>query len=257
MWPNDRFIKLCGIELPIIQAPMGGFALSEMVVEVSEAGGLGSLGCSLLSVEHARKEFEAIRRKTSRPINANFFCHKPPHDDRARGMNWRRRLDTYYSQLQAESNPSPISAPAPFDEETCDLVTEIRPEVVSFHFGLPDKNLVLRVRSIGAKILSSATSVDEARWLEDQGCDAIIAQGFEAGGHRGMFLTEDISTQVGTMALVPQVVDAVKVPVIAAGESPMRAAYWRRLLSVQRRCRSARLTCIALRLKSIHSIVKH
>jgi nitronate monooxygenase len=217
MWPNDRFIKLCGIELPIIQAPMGGFALSEMVVEVSEAGGLGSLGCALLSVEHARKEFEAIRRKTSRPINANFFCHKLPRDDRARGMNWRRRLDTYYAQLQAESNSSPMSAPAPFDEEMCDLVTEIRPEVVSFHFGLPDKNLVLRVKSTGAKILSSATSVDEARWLEDQGCDAIIAQGFEAGGHRGMFLTEDISTQVGTMALVPQVVDAVKIPVIAAG----------------------------------------
>jgi len=217
MWPNNRFIKLCGIELPIIQAPMGGFALSEIVVEVSRAGGLGSLGCALLSVEHARKEFEAIRRNTSRPFNANFFCHKPPRDDRARGMNWRRRLDSYYAQLQAESNSSPMSAPAPFDEEMCDLVMEIRPEVVSFHFGLPDKNLVLRVKSTGAKILSSATSVDEARWLEDQGCDAIIAQGFEAGGHRGMFLREDVSMQVGTMALVPQVVDAVKVPVIAAG----------------------------------------
>jgi nitronate monooxygenase len=217
MWPNDRFIKLCGIQLPIIQAPMGGFALSEMVGEVSQAGGLGSLGCALLSVEHARKEFEAIRRKTSRPINANFFCHKPPRDDRAREMNWRRHLGPYYTQLQAESNASPISAPAPFSEEMCDLVTEIRPEIVSFHFGLPDKNLLLRVKSTGAKVLSSATSVDEARWLEDQGCDAIIAQGFEAGGHRGMFLTEDVSMQVGTMALVPQVVDAVKVPVIAAG----------------------------------------
>ena len=217
MWPNDRFIKLAGIELPIIQAPMGGFALSEMVIAVSQAGGLGSLGCALLSVEHARKEFEAIRRKTSRPINANFFCHKPPRDDGARELNWRRRLDTYYTELQAESNPSSISGPAPFDEKMCDLLTEIRPEVVSFHFGLPDKNLVLRVKSTGAKILSSATSVDEARWLEDQGCDAIIAQGFEAGGHRGMFLREDVSMQVGTMALVPQVVDAVKVPVIAAG----------------------------------------
>jgi nitronate monooxygenase len=99
----------------------------------------------------------------------------------------------------------------------CDLVMEFHPEVVSFHFGLPEKNLLLRIKSAGAKIVSSATSVDEARWLEEQGCDAIIAQGFEAGGHRGMFLTVDISTQVGTMALVPQVVDAVKVPVIAAG----------------------------------------
>src|SRR5262249_17694221 len=119
---------------------------------------------------------------------------------------------------QADSNTSIAqSARAPFDEKMCDLVTEFHPEVVSFHFGLPDKNLLLRIRKTEAKILSSATSVSEARWLEDQGCDAIIAQGFEAGGHRGMFLTEDVSTQVGTMALVPQVVDAVKVPVIAAG----------------------------------------
>src|ERR1700757_712408 len=196
---------------------MAGSELSDMVVEVSQAGGLGSLACALLSGEQARKELETIRRRTSRPINANFFCHKPPRDDRARERNWRQRLDTYYAQLQAESNPSPISAPAPFDEKMCDLVTEIRPEVVSFHFGLPEKRLLDRVKEAGAKVFSSATSVDEARWLEDRGCDAIIAQGFEAGGHRGLFLTEDVSTQVGTMALVPQVVDAVKVPVIAAG----------------------------------------
>src|SRR4029077_5433616 len=118
----------------------------------------------------------------------------------------------------ADDNSSiPSSVRAPFDEQMCDLVMEFHPEVVSFHFGLPDKNLLLRVKSAEAKILSSATSVDEARWLEDQGCDAIVAQGLEAGGHRGMFLTEDISTQVGVIALVPQVVDAVKVPVIAAG----------------------------------------
>ena len=218
MWPNDRFIKLCGVELPIIQAPMAGAALSEMVVAVSQAGGLGSLACALLSVENARKELETIRRKTSRPINANFFCHQPPREDHAREINWRRCLDAYYIQLQVDSNTSiPSSARAPFDDKMCDLVEEFHPEVVSFHFGLPDKNLLLRIRKTGAKMLSSATSVNEARWLEDQGCDAIIAQGLEAGGHRGMFLTEDVSTQVGTMALVPQVVDAVKVPVIAAG----------------------------------------
>jgi len=218
MWPNDRFIKLCGIELPIIQAPMAGSALSDMVVAVSQAGGLGSLACALLSVEQARKELETIRRRTSRPINANFFCHRPPRQDSAREMNWRRRLDAYYVQLQADNSPSiPNSARSPFDDKMCDLVMDFHPEVVSFHFGLPEKNLLLRVRNVGAKILSTATSVDEARSLEDQGCDAIIAQGFEAGGHRGMFLTDDVSTQVGTMSLVPQVVDAVKVPVIAAG----------------------------------------
>ena len=217
MWPNDRLIKLVGIELPIIQAPMAGAALSDMVVAVSEAGGLGSLACALLSVEQARKELETIRRRTSRPINTNFFCHQSPQNDSARQMNWRRRLDAYYVQLGVDDISAPQSSRASFDDKMCDLVMEFHPEVVSFHFGLPDKHLLLRIRETGAKILSSATSVDEARWLEDQGCDAIIAQGFEAGGHRGMFLTEDVSTQVGTMALVPQVVDAVKVPVVAAG----------------------------------------
>ena len=217
MWPNDRFIKMSGIELPIIQAPMASAALSDMVVAVSEAGGLGSLACALLSVEQARKQLETIRRRTSRPINANFFCHQPPRDDRVRQMSWRRRLDAYYVQLQVDDTSAPNSTRALFDDKMCDLVMEFHPEVVSFHFGLPDKNLLRRVKDSGAKVLSSATSVDEARWLEDQGCDAIIAQGSEAGGHRGMFLTEDVSTQAGTMALVPQVVDAVKVPVIAAG----------------------------------------
>src|SRR5215469_10042015 len=213
MWPDNRILDLFNIESPIIQAPMAGAAFSDMVVAVSEAGGLGSLACALLSTEQARNELETIRRKTSRPINANFFCHRPPREDRTRERNWIQRLDAFYAELQADRNTSiPQSARAPFDELMCDLVMEFHPEVVSFHFGLPDKNLLLRVRSAGAKILSSATSVDEARWLEDQGCDAIIAQGLEAGGHIGMFLTEDVFTQVGTMALVPQVVDAVKVP---------------------------------------------
>jgi nitronate monooxygenase len=218
MWPNNRVLELFGIELPIIQAPMAGSAFSDMVVAVSEAGGLGSLACALLSVEQARMELETIRRHTSRPINLNFFCHQPPRDDFAREMTWRRRLDAYYAELGLENNSSIGSSNrAPFDDKMCDLVMEFHPEVVSFHFGLPDKNLLGRVRRAGARIISSATCVVEARWLEDQGCDAIVAQGYEAGGHRGMFLTQDVSTQVGTMALVPQVVDAVKVPVIAAG----------------------------------------
>ena len=217
MWPDDRLVKLLGIELPIIQAPMAGAALSDMVVAVSEAGGLGSLACALLRVEEARKELEAIRQKTSRPINVNFFCHQAPQNDPAREANWRRGLERYYVELGADDSSAPKSSRTPFDEKTCELLEEFHPEVVSFHFGLPDRGLLERTRRAGSKILSSATSVDEAQWLEDQGCDAIIAQGFEAGGHRGMFLTEDVSTQVGTIALVPQVVDAVKVPVIAAG----------------------------------------
>jgi len=127
-------------------------------------------------------------------------------------------------ELGLDQNIPVLSANrAPFDDTMCDLVIEFHPEVVSFHFGLPEEKLVLRVRDTGAKVVSSATSVDEARWLEDRGCDAIIAQGYEAGGHRGIFLTQDVSTQAGTMALVPQVVDAVKVPVIAAGGYRRRA----------------------------------
>jgi len=225
MWPNERLINLFDIELPIIQAPMGGSVFSDMVVAVSEAGGLGSLACALLSVEQARRELETIRRKTSRPINVNFFCHQQPGGDSAREMNWRRRLEAYYVEMGLDHNGTVLSSNrTPFDDKMCDLVVEFHPEVVSFHFGLPDRDLLARVRRTGAKIVSSATSVDEARWLEDQGCDAIVTQGYEAGGHRGMFLTQEIFTQVGTMALVPQVVDAVRVPVIAAGGSPMRVA---------------------------------
>jgi len=218
MWPNDRILKLFGIELPIIQAPMATCVFSEMVVAVSEAGGLGSLPCALLSLEQIRSELGAIRRQTSLPINVNFSCHTPPRADANREKVWRQRLQRYYVEFGLEQNmPVPSANPAPFGDEMCDLVVEFHPEVVSFHFGLPEQKMVRRVRDTGAKIVSSATSVDEARWLEDRGCDAIVAQGYEAGGHRGTFLSEDVSTQSGTMALVPQVVDAVKVPVIAAG----------------------------------------
>jgi nitronate monooxygenase len=218
MWPDNRILDLFGIQVPIIQAPMAGSVLSEMVVAVSEAGGLGSLPCALLSAEQTRVELEAIRRQTTRPINVNFFCHTPPRVDANRETLWKQRLHRYYVELGLDPNEAvPSVNRAPFDDKMCDLVTEFHPEVVSFHFGLPDEKLLRKVMDTGTKIVSSATSVDEARWLEDRGCDAIIAQGYEAGGHRGIFLTNDVSTQAGTMALVPQVVDAVKVPVIAAG----------------------------------------
>jgi nitronate monooxygenase len=218
MWPDHRVLDLFNVAFPIIQAPMAGAVQSDMVVAVSEAGGLGSLPCALLSVEQARTELETIRRNTSRPINANFFSHQQPTDDPARQTRWRKRLDGYYIELGLDNNAAaPSSSRAPFDNRMCDLISEFHPEVISFHFGLPNKNLFARVRETGAKIISSATTVDEARWLEDRGCDAIIAQGYEAGGHSGMFLERNVSTQIGTLALVPQVVDAVKVPVIAAG----------------------------------------
>lgn len=217
-WPDRRILDLFGIELPIIQAPMAGVVTSAMAVAVAEAGGLGSLPCAVLSPDQIRSEIGAIRLRSSKPINVNFFCHVPASIEPAREEAWRRRLKPYYIELGLDPEmPVPISAIAPFGGAHCDLVEELKPEIVSFHFGLPGKDLLRRVKDTGAKILSSATTVDEAMWLEDNGCDAIIAQGLEAGGHRGMFLSDDISAQVGIMALAPQIADAVKAPVIAAG----------------------------------------
>ncbi|MEP9397909.1 nitronate monooxygenase [Mesorhizobium sp. KR2-14] len=218
MHRDRRFQELAGTELPILLAPMAGPVGSEIAIAVAEAGGLGALPCALLSPEQIRAELGIIRQRTARPINLNFFCHTPPTPDDAREAAWRKRLAAYYVELGLDPvAPVPNSSRTPFDAGLCEVVEEFRPEVVSFHFGLPEQALVERVKATGAKVLSSATTVDEARWLEDHGCDAIIAQGAEAGGHRGMFLTDNIATQVGTFALVPQVVDAVSVPVIAAG----------------------------------------
>jgi nitronate monooxygenase len=217
-WPDRRICNLLGIEHPILQAPMAGSALGEMAAAVSEAGGLGALACATLSVDQVRAEVQAIRQKTAKPINLNFFCHRPPRPDPEREAEWRKRLERYAHELHIDPGASPTArGRAPFDGAACDLVLELRPAVVSFHFGLPERDLLDRVKGAGVKILSSATSTEEARWLADQGCDAIIAQGYEAGGHRGSFLGDDLARATGTMALVPQVVDAVKVPVIAAG----------------------------------------
>jgi nitronate monooxygenase len=165
-----------------------------------------------------RNELKAIRAATSAPINVNFFCHTPPQPDDAREAAWRAILAPYYREFGIDPNTiQPGPGRNPFSHEAADVLEEFKPEVVSFHFGLPTPELVARVKSWGAKVISSATTIDEARWLEARGADAIIAQGLEAGGHRGIFLSDDLTTQVGTFALVPQMVQAVEVPVIAAG----------------------------------------
>jgi nitronate monooxygenase len=210
--------ELFGIEVPIIQAPMLGVVTASMVTGVAEAGGLGSLPLTNLSGQAALIMFSEIRRRTSKPVNVNFLCHQSPERNPASEDAWTRRLMPYYAELGLAPDLSlpGVLVPA-FGAAHCDLLDEITPRVVSFHFGLPPAHLLERVRTTGAKIVSSATTVEEAKWLEEAGCDAIIAQGLEAGGHRGTFLHDNVDAQVGTMALVPQIVDAVKVPVIAAG----------------------------------------
>ncbi len=213
-----RLQQLLGIHLPIIQAPMAGVQGSALAVAVSNAGGLGSLPCAMLPPETLRRELTVLQTQTTHPYNVNFFCHTPPTPDAEREAAWRAALTPYFTELGLDANTIP-SGPGrqPFSADMADVLAEFKPPVVSFHFGLPSADLLARVKSWGAKVLSSATTVDEARWLEAHGADAIIAQGLEAGGHRGMFLTDDLHTQVGTFALLPQVVQAVNIPVIAAG----------------------------------------
>ncbi|MFY0991838.1 NAD(P)H-dependent flavin oxidoreductase [Halomonas sp. C05BenzN] len=207
-----------GIDLPILQAPMAGAQGADLAVAVCGAGGLGALPCAMLGPEAMARELESIRSRTRAPINVNFFCHAPPEPDPAAEARWREALAPYYAELDLDIASVPAGGGRrPFDHAACDLLEAVRPEVVSFHFGLPAPELLERVKALGAMVLSSATTVEEALWLEARGADAIIAQGLEAGGHRGMFLAEEITTQVGTLALLPQVKAAVEVPVIAAG----------------------------------------
>ena len=221
MWSDRRVIELLGIEHPILLAPMAGPGTAELAIAVAAAGGLGSLACALATPEQIRRDLGIIRQRTSRPINLNFFVHQPPRADATRDARWKARLSDYYVEYGLDpAAPTPVAGRAPFDETTCAIVEAFKPEVVSFHFGLPEQALLARVKATGAKVIASATTVAEAKWLAANGCDAIIAQGAEAGGHRGLFLTTNtnaIASQAGTMALVPQIVDAVHCPVIAAG----------------------------------------
>lgn len=209
---------LLGIQLPIIQAPMAGVQGSGLALAVSNAGGLGSLPCAMLTVGAIRKELAALRAGTDKPFNVNFFCHALPTGSAEREATWRAALGPYYTEFGVDVDAIRTGpARAPFSQEVADILDEFKPPVVSFHFGLPSAQLLRRVKTWGARILSSATTVEEARWLEANGVDAIIAQGLEAGGHRGMFLSADLTTQSGIVALLPQLVRAVRVPVVAAG----------------------------------------
>ena len=206
------------IELPILQAPMAGVQGSELAIAVSQAGGLGALPCAMLTPEVMAEELQRIRQATTRPLNVNVFCHVPPTPETGQLKRWHQALASYSAEYGLDIDKvEPGAGRRPFDAAACDALEPFQPEVVSFHFGLPEAALVERVKSWGAMVLASATTVEEALWLEARGADAVIAQGVEAGGHRGLFLSADVTTQLGTFALVPQIVSAVSVPVIAAG----------------------------------------
>jgi len=218
MWSNRRILDLTGIEHPIIEAPMAGPGTSALSIGAIKGGGLGSMPCAMLNAEQARNEFNLIKQQAGGPINMNFFCHLDPKADPSRETAWRARLTPYFDEFGLDPNASTNSPNrSPFNSAMCDLMVELKPRVVSFTFGLPPLQDCERLKRAGCLIFGTATTVAEAKWLEDRGADAVVAQGLEAGGHRGMFLSDDIASQVGTFALVPQVVDTVSVPVIAAG----------------------------------------
>lgn len=215
---KHHFQDLLGTELPIIQSPMAGVQGSRLAIAVSQAGGLGSLPCGMLSIEQIESEIRLIRAANCEHYNLNFFCHQNVAYNQERQLVWHKQLKPYFTQydLQPSLNNSGSSR-MPFDHQIADAIEVYTPPFISFHFGLPDDDLLARVKSWGTKIVSSATTVEEALWLEEKGVDAIIAQGLEAGGHRGMFMSDDLTTQMGLFSLLPRIVKRVKVPVIAAG----------------------------------------
>jgi len=216
--PDTRFLDLARVELPVVAAPMANSAGVELAIEVAKAGGLGSLPCAALSADKIRDGIAAFRSATDKPLNVNFFCHEPAPSEPEKDRAWLAHLAPYFTELGVAPPPLPLpGGHAPFGEEECAVVEALRPEIVSFHFGLPSAPLLARIKAAGCKILCSATSLREAVFLAEHGVDAVIAQGAEAGGHRGMFLETDVATQVGTLALTRAVCGAVGVPVIAAG----------------------------------------
>lgn len=215
---SENIKRLFETEFPIIQSPMAGVQDSALTIAVCKAGGLGSLPCGMLSIDKIVDEIRVIKEATAKPYNLNFFCHKMPTYDEKQQSTWRDQLNNYFTEVGVDCEISPRSANrTPFNHDVADAIESTHPEFISFHFGLPDRELLARVKSWGTKVVSSATTLEEALWLESKGVDGIIAQGLEAGGHRGMFLSDDITTQVGMSALVPQLVNRVRVPIIAAG----------------------------------------
>lgn len=214
-------IDLCahlGLQAPLIQAPMAGVQDHRLAAAVCEAGALGSLPAAMLTPDALATQLQALTQATSRAYNVNFFCHAAPVPDEGVEAAWRQLLAPYYAEFGLDIQATPSGAArVPFNHDLADVLQTFKPAMVSFHFGLPAPDLLGRVKSWGSLVLSSATTVAEAQWLQAHGADAVIAQGLEAGGHRGLFLSEALDSQRPLAQLLPDIVAAVSLPVIAAG----------------------------------------
>lgn len=205
-------------KLPIVQAPMAGVQDSALAIAVSQAGGLGSLPCAMLTTAALTRELEKLRDAGVDAYNLNFFCHTDPTPDAHTDTIWRSALSPYFAEWGVDPD-SPSNAPSrtPFSDESLETIRSFQPKVVSFHFGLPKVEWLDEIKSWGGQVWSSATTLHEAKWLIEHGADALIAQGVEAGGHRGMFLTQDLATQIETRDLLALIKGSCDIPVIAAG----------------------------------------
>ncbi len=218
MWPRNQLTDLLGNRHPIIQAPMAGSTTVELVAAVCNAGGIGSMGYSETPTEQIRADADKIRKLTDKPFNLNFFAHDAPVNDPKVVESARRRLEPFYTEAGLSEVPRDASEPLLlFTDERLELLLEIKPPLVSFHFGLPHRDAIEALKQAGCRILCSATTTREAIALQQAGVDILVAQGWEAGGHRGSFELNHEDHGIGTLALVPQIVDAVDIPVVAAG----------------------------------------
>ncbi len=216
MWPDTRLMDIFGIEYPIIQAPMAGASTPAMAAAAANNGCMGSLGCAMMKPDVYIDTFNKTRSLTNGALNMNFFCHVEPVEKPDRNERAFELLKPFYEEMGQDQMPDAVATHFPFGDEIFEAVLQACPNVMSFHFGLPNQKYVDALKERGVKILCSATTAAEAREQEARGVDAVIAQGWEAGGHHGFYL-EKQTAAIGTFALVPQLVDAVDIPVIAAG----------------------------------------
>jgi nitronate monooxygenase len=212
-------LDLLGIELPIIQAPMAGISSPAMAAAVSRHGGLGSLGVGAMNAAQARDAIHQFRKLSDGPLNINLFAHQPAHADAQKEAAWLQRLAPEFERTQAKPPQSLREIYTSFlaDPDMLAMLVEEKPRVVSFHFGLPPRQTIEALHQAGIVLLASATNVEEAKAIEAAGIDAVIAQGYEAGGHRGMFDPDAEDSRLGTFALTRLFTQVVKLPVIAAG----------------------------------------